>query len=129
MGSVVSAHPDRLRQCGQALAAALASYVILLCPPPAQPSPVLEEQLSPVRPGLIIETDAYTKTLESRHNRTKGITTDTDANEYMMSAHAEEMFTHDAWLGMQRCACIPAASSAIAMCKFFHYSLVQICRA
>lgn len=63
-------------------------------------TPINDEQFKQAFAG---EPDPYSKTLELRHNRSKGITTDTDSNEFIMEAHAEEMFTPDAWQGMKRC--------------------------
>jgi hypothetical protein len=87
-----------LRKCGQAVSAALAATIILVAPSAAQTSPLLEE---PPRSGLIDETDEYAKALDRRHNRSKGIVTDTSANQYMMESYAEDMFTPEAWVGMQ----------------------------
>jgi hypothetical protein len=63
-------------------------------------TPIIDQ---PFEQGIVDEPDPYSKTLERRQNRSKGTTTDTDSNENMMEAHAEEMFTPDAWQGMKRC--------------------------
>lgn len=61
---------------------------------------------------VVKEMDEYTQTLQSRHNRSKGITTDSGSNEYMLHEYAEDMFLPDAWLGMKRCV----LSSGRALC-------------
>jgi hypothetical protein len=79
-------------------AAALAAICLTISASPA-------EALDQVgRLEIVKEMDEYTQTLQSRHNRSKGITTDSSSNEYMMHEYAEDMFLPDAWLGMKRCA-------------------------
>lgn len=62
--------------------------------------------LAPSEPSssqlLLDEPDQYTQTVQRRHNRSKGIVSDPGSNEDMLSSHSEEMFTHDAWVGMRR---------------------------
>ena len=71
-------------------------------------------------PQASLSADTYTETLQNRHNRSRGITTDTGSNEYMMESHAEDLFLPDAWLGMKRCATHTTCPAHACACQRAH---------